>query len=370
MMDPDRWEHGSEFHAPAYRTGNPGEHPWEGQGRLYGSARAALRALLAHGAANLGWRRLHLPSYFCQDVVSAFKIPSIETRTYFAGPAGDERPTDLDALGYGDVLLVVNFFGLRNCAPYATAREIDVQVIEDHTHDPWSDWAATSRADWCVASLRKTLPIPDGAVLWSPAGLPLPAPPVLTEEHARTALDKWAGMGLKALYLAGAPVDKDAFRQMLTSAEERFGAGEPSALSPLAAALLPTLPIAALRKERSANFQVLSAAIEGAAGIEVLHPRGSSACPFSTVLCFDSAERREFVRTRLIGACVYPAVLWQLDRPVLGPIPDEHLQFSQRMLSVHCDARYGEEDMCHVASLLRRFSGEFDAHLGGVAVGL
>lgn len=349
MSAPERWEHGSEFHAPGLLLGETAADPWEGRGTLFGSARHALVALLEHGAARDGWRRLWVPSYFCQDVVDALQVPGIELRGYPASPRGAEWPR---GLGAGDVLMAVNFFGLASRAPeYGVGA--GARVIEDHTHDPWSAWAMASRADWCLASLRKTLPVPDGAVLWSPAGETLPQPP-LTAEHTGAALEKWAGMGLKALYLAGASVDKDAYRALLVASESRLGSGAPSAISPVAAALLPALPTRTLRERRRSNAAALAAALEGAPGVEVLRPDSPAACPFSAVLVLASAELRQRVRAELIAARVYPAVLWPLEWATPDPAPPEHVELSRRMLSVHCDARYGEDDMRRVALLVRR----------------
>src|SRR5690606_7795309 len=145
-------------------TGHRTLGAWEtadAQGRLYGSGRDALRALLRHGKTQLGWQRLLIPSYFCQDVAASF-TRELPTEVYVDRPGlrPDERAI---ATREGDAVLNVNLFGFRT-AQWAFKLP-GVAVIEDHTHDPWSAWAATSQADFAVASLRKTLPLPDGGVL-------------------------------------------------------------------------------------------------------------------------------------------------------------------------------------------------------------
>ena len=361
-MTPDHlWEQGSEFHAHSYLRGERALDPWSERGIYFGSARHALRALIKDAASDRGWRRIWLPSYFCSEVFEAIGLSGLELRVYSAAPGGVEWPLSLVA---GDVLLVVNLFGMRGRAP---AQELadGVEVIEDHTHDPWSDWAAESRADWCIASLRKTLPIPDGSVLWSPVGRELPPVPSLSTEHALASLDKWAGMSLKALYLAGAPVEKRTFREMMVSAETRLGVGEPSAISPLSAALLPTLPTRSLREQRAANFARFSTRMLGSPGVEVLRPDGPGACAFSAVLLFETAERREQVRQALIGARIYPAVLWPLEGPTVRCVPEGHLDLSRRTLSIHCDARYSGDDIERVARLVRELNDAFTGSRGG-----
>ena len=101
----------------------------------------------------------------------------------------------------GDAIFWVNFFGLGIKPPFGFVPDW-VEIIEDHTHDPWSVWAYESTANWCVASLRKTLPLGNGGVLWSPAGHPLPSASPVTPERHTAALEKFlAAMLLKKRYL-------------------------------------------------------------------------------------------------------------------------------------------------------------------------
>ena len=75
-------------------------------------------------------------------------------------------------------MLAVNFFGIRKGKAWQDwlSQHKDIILIEDHTHDPFSTWAQQSTAHYAMASLRKTLPIPDGAILWSPQKMSLPKP--------------------------------------------------------------------------------------------------------------------------------------------------------------------------------------------------
>lgn len=110
------------------------------------------------------------------------------------------------------------------------------------------------------------------------------------------------------------------------------------------------------------NHLTLSEALSSISWLRVLQSQSESvadACPFSGILLFDSHERREQVRERLIAARVYPSVLWPLDRPCLSGIPDEALNFSRRMLSIHSDMRYMGNDMRHIANLIKSIGEEF-----------
>jgi hypothetical protein len=358
-VQPDRWEFGSEFHwMPTPRRASE-ETPWSEAGNLYGSGRDALRALLAWGRSERGWRRVWVPSYYCQDVVAVIPPTGVEAAVYRDGPLdAGVGPGPLET-GPGDVLLRVNYFGLR-AGPPKPAGPMRCEVIEDHSHDPWSGWAWRSDADWCFASLRKTLPVPDGGALWSPAGHPLPpaAPP--TSERRSASAEKWAAMALKRFYLSGRPVEKEAFRRLAVDGERRIASGAVSGMPARTKDRVTAFPISAWRRRRKHNHKLMTGSLHGLDWLTVLRAGpGTGASPFSAVLVFESEALRSHVRRRLIEARVYPAVLWPLDEPVLDGIPEGQRDLSRRLLSIPCDMRYDEPDVLRVGSLIRRSGEEF-----------
>lgn len=353
MLAADRWEQGSEYHLFPFAAAGPDRRdPWGDDALLVGSGRDALRLLLADGMAHRGWRRLWVPSYFCPDVVHACGQGGVEVLAYECGPLNPERLPDPALLREGDVVLVVNLFGMRVSGAPPAALPDFVQVIEDHTHDPWSDWAAASGAHWCIASLRKTIPVPDGGVIWSPRGLPLPARPAVDEGLQRWSAQKLAAMGLKRLYLEGAPIDKSVYRAMMVEAEENLGTGALSAISPAAEDLLRAFPVKSWRERRRANHHLLSAELERVPGLEVLRGQPGSV-PLSVPVLFADHAARETVRRRLVEQRIYPALLWVLTDVGCTGVPVSHRQLGERLLFLHCDARYTGDDLRRVATALR-----------------
>ena len=73
------------------------------------------------------------------------------------------------SLSSTDIILVCNHFGISEQSLFDSLIDSPSLIIEDHTHDPWSPWSFGSRASYCFSSLRKTLPLPDGSVIWSPS---------------------------------------------------------------------------------------------------------------------------------------------------------------------------------------------------------
>lgn len=354
MNAPERWEAGSEFHwwlpeMPFTPL------PWLPKGELFGSGRDALRMVVLHGITHRKWRRLWIPSYFCPEVVASLLSLGIWIKSYADSPLNLEfvPPSDLRV---GDAILVVNFFGLRRQpALIASLQQQQIEVIEDHTHDLGSVWAQHSQADWWVASLRKTLPLPDGGILWSPRGHRIPVPPGVTPERQIASLQKLAGMLLKTMYLLNYPVEKERFHSFLISGEAMIAAGEISGMPSWTQALLATFPVDRWRRVRAANQATLATTLWQIPWVKILEPENPQEnCPFSGILLFDTQGRRDFVYQQLLTERIYPAILWRFTSSTPGIRPED-MDFSQRMLSIHCDMRYSTADMLKIADSIRIF---------------
>lgn len=345
-MTPERWEVGSDFHALDLPWDGRRAVPWaDDPHALYGAGRDPVIGIVKGGAA----RRLWVPSYFCQEVLRSWQGAGIELVVYRDGPT--DPPAKQLSLTPGDAVLSVSYFGVR-APPRIEGRMEGVTVIEDHTHDPFSDWARTSRADYCVASLRKTLPIPDGAVVWSPRGRDVASPPSMSDRRARAVVDRLTAMILKARYLRGERIDKEEFRRCAVRGEEGLGVTEPSAASEYTSALLGAFAFDAWRRARADNHEALADAIGSHRSMSVLGVRTAGAVPFSVVLCFTEPHVREVVRKQLIARRVYPAILWSLREPAVDGVPAEHVALSARVLSLHCDGRYDAQTMRRVAAMV------------------
>lgn len=338
----ERWEHGSDFHL-ALDTGST-PSPWSDRPHaLWGSGRDALRALIEWGRSRRGWRRILVPTYYCHEVTAAL-LDQLEVRTYAHAPTSPASPVEA---GIDEVVLVVALFG----TPPTPAVSGEGVVVEDHSHDPFSSWSIESVADYAIASLRKTLPLPDGGVLWSPRGLAVPAERPVTLDHDRAALKRLLAMTLKRHYLDGGPVRKKEMRALAIDGEREIGQGEISGVSSFTRCRLPTLPAGPWREARATNLRAFRTALGELPGAIVLE------APFAATLLFDQGQVRDQVREALIAARIYPAVLWPLEGPGIEGIPSNHVDLGRRILSIHCDYRYDPADMARVAAEIRRVAG-------------
>ena len=297
-----------------------------------------------------GWQRLWVPEYFCYDVIASLKEAGLELRFYADYPGYWEDGKTLEAIQRNghfrptDAILRVNYFGMRS---YRGVDKLNIPVVEDHTHDLIGGWAINSHADWCIASLRKSLPVPEGGMLWSPVGLRLPQAPAVSEENEKIAAIRWEAMRLKARYLAGENVEKADFRAGFVDTEEYFDRAEVCALDKESQRYLKTFDVREWYNRKRENWELLCD-IKGE-GVKVLRPESMGCYPFSLVLVFTSGYDRDRVRKALIERQIYPAILWNIPH---CPANGEVFKMSNGMLSIHCDARYTKEEILQMKSII------------------
>ena len=172
-----RWEVGSDFHwdSEAFLDESVAGRAWlPPLHELYATGKGAMMAALI-SIENVG--RLHVPSFFCMETVDVLSRYA-PIGWYRELPDGEGPDFNTLCVVPGDAVLAVNLFGRSDGYQWDVwhREHPGIVLIEDHTHDPLSDWSQSSTADYAVASLRKTLPVPLGALLWSPSGLAVPAP--------------------------------------------------------------------------------------------------------------------------------------------------------------------------------------------------
>ena len=337
-------EFGSDFHYIHPTGGSNTLRDFFPSANYYADGRQALIDLYR----SQGWQRLWVPEYFCYEVIASLKDAGLELAFYVDFPGNDDNDNLNDNLNVnykpGDALLRVNYFGMRG---YRSPEKLMVPVVEDHTHDLIGDWAINSHADWCIASLRKSLPVPEGGMLWSPMGLQLPKAPTVAEENEKIAATRWEAMKLKARYLAGEDVEKAAFRAGFVDTEEYFDKADVCALDAGSREFLKSFDIRDWYNRKWENWKLLCDIKKD--GVRVLRPENRGCYPFSLILLFTSVYDRDDVRKALIEKQIYPAILWSLPH---CPANGELFKMSRGMLSIHCDARYTKEGILQMKSII------------------
>jgi len=292
---------------------------------------------------------LWVPSYFCPDVTTYWG-QYFSLRFYHDDPRRSEPDFTTLSPEPHDFVVAVNYFGCRTAQPWNEwRRSIRCVLVEDHTHDPASPWALHSRADYVFSSLRKILPIPDGAVMWSPNNRPLPQSPA--PSVAPGALEKLSAMFWKAEYLNG-NIDagiKDKYLSMLRESENALHASRVSGISSFSRAWLAHGIPREWRKQREQNVRQLVWGLKGwraAVPLFSTWPRGGA--PLGLVLVFKSGAERTHWRSWLQTQDIYCPIHWSGGNVAFYDSCD----LSSRVLTIPTDHRYSIEDMNRVAEKL------------------
>ena len=70
------------------------------------------------------------------------------------------------------------------------------------------------------------------------------------------------------------------------------------------------------------------------------------------ILLVNSVEERKALQQYMVKHKIYPAVLWRIpDNTVFEDAKD----FSERMLSVHCDVRYSRAEIIEMCNIINDF---------------
>lgn len=349
-----RWEYGSDFSfCEAFfeeRSEDVSAQQelwiWE-HAHKTACGRQAFRALEEHLFAQQSKRRLWLPSYYCQEVLAAFSA-CWQTALYECLPGQAFPALPINQLQPGDVVFVCNTFG------YWKQPDISLPdgclLVEDHTHAFSAQWATQSKADYCFASLRKYAPLPDGALLWSPKGHPLPKNPTTSNE--RSSELKLRAMKLKSQYLEQIHDEKEHFRTLFLQGEEALV--EEKGVVGMSSSSQDLFCLFKWRDWREAKLHNLKLFEEGLTdwcGGTLL--KGETDELFSLTIVCEDQEQRDALRKHLIQQSIYPAILWSI---APQQSTEEAHNLSTRILSLPIDGRYHEDDIQKVCQIIQQFS--------------
>lgn len=357
-----RWEVGSEFDwSNEFVTVHASNTLLPESYELFSSGTACLLSLESLLNQNNCRRyRLHLPSFLCRHFVA--KLKKVFEICWYRDLPNQESP-DFNSLKTlpGDLVLAVNLFGIRQGKVWQDwlFQYNDIILIEDHSHDPFSSWAQQSTAHYAIASLRKTLPIPNGGIIWSPQNMKLPK---ASSSESPATSKKLTAMLLKQAYLSGANIPKDIYRQLEIESEEELDREINYAASTFTSHILNCLNIAEFRRSRETNVKQFFnwSLIETHPHWTPLFtswPTGS--VPFNSIIVCQSTEIREALRQYLIGQNIFAPIHWQQtpENSFNDPLA---IDLSNRILTIPTDQRYALDDIARVAAKMLEFFKHYD----------
>lgn len=274
-------------------TGAGGQLPFIPQGAVLTALGRQALGLVARELRQRGIRSLLAPDYSCLTMLVPFQLEGIRVHEVATGPACLMEADALAQAARGRprtaVLHCETFGNLADAALHGVLgglRADGVPVVVDQTHSLLG--TAHFPGDYAVASLRKLLPVSDGAWVCGLANKP---------RLSRSAQDEDATARL--LGALGSGSDQADRRADAELALDDLWA--PAAISPRALAGLASLHPSQLLAERRANTARLRAALPG---VTVVNPDAPECCVAI------SHRRAEAIAQYLAGQGIVPPVHW------------------------------------------------------------
>jgi hypothetical protein len=364
----DVWEYGSDFHYDSNFLNHRLDSdicPWEMHApsmKYFYSGRSSLFFIIKKIQSQKKTITVWIPSYYCDSVIAFLSQDiSINLQYYNSNPMKASLLEQYQILET-DIVLIVNYFGFSMSVDSLT--KIKAIFIEDHTHDPWSKLAYGSKADWCMASLRKTLPIPDGAVVWSPNTTNrLKQKKFSTYFQSKTSKDRFTAMLLKNKYLSGETIQKKAFLDIFSNSESDFHRTYEK-ISEISFEILEKIDFIGARKLKFENLIYFFNALSTLRSFEFIRSSyfGMETVQFAIVLKCKSFDVKRELRNFLVSKSIYPFTLWN----DFSYLSDENLKLQANNLAnslifLHCDFRYSYSDVLKVAESIIDFDEQISS---------
>jgi len=306
--------------------------------------RAAIEAI----TGNLSPGTVLLPSYICESVAKPFlNAPHLKVQWVSL-----QLPQSFDLKNLKTMvdiynpkyLFLLDFFGyidsnLEDILQLCEAKKID--IIYDATHS-WLNHIPFSPPLWatyCVVSVRKTIPVFDGGLLWSKK----PLSNIYTSRicHYKSFIRLFAMFLKKISYL------KKIWLPILQWYEESLDSsfGQRTPMSWISKFMLQKQNLIKISRCRAANWKFLMENMPSTIRFICASP-----ITFGFPILFKNEREREMMKRRFISSCVYCPIHW----PIRFYLQDSSYPTSLCLLTLPIDQRFTVKDMEKVISLLRQ----------------
>lgn len=305
---------------PLSETG-PGLHP---SATVLASGRACLSVLLSQ----IKPHRIHVPYYICDTVINLIRSHKVEILSYEI----DDRllPKSIPQLARGELLLVVQYFGLCSSNMAAYRDSLPNQVVFDRTQAFFTQGIDQS---WSFNSARKFFGVSDGAFLSGP----LEANPLFMRLTPSTQ------------YLKDRADGKDAYAGFLEN-EKTVGA-TPYRISKISEEILSRIDYINVAKRRRENFEVYHTIFSSKNQLKI--SLGSQDVPlYYPLLTSDEALREKLAKHK-----IFCPTLWKECATNTTPGYEWEKKLARNLAPLPLDQRYTREDCVKIAASIQEIGG-------------
>jgi len=292
-----------------------------------------------------------VPAFTCHSVIVPFKHLGIEVNPY---PVKTDFSIDWDELldladkCSPDAILIHGYFGFDTTTdwykPIRFLSEKGITIIEDLTQTMFSSYGFVA-SHFKVGSIRKWMPVPDGAFL---KGLKIQN---LTEDK-ELADAKWNAMIAKGEYIFIGMGIKSEFMPKFSEAEALLDSrAQTYAMSKLTYALIGRTNFDEMKSIRQTNYAQLVACLQKHPEIKIIRPQlNEKEVPFLLPVYIEKS-RTEFQKF-MAAHNVFPTIIWKCPEEFNGRINQDAEYIYDHILCFHIDQRYDASDMKMVGDIV------------------
>lgn len=315
----------------------------------YYSGRNAILALIKNIAKRQTINTIWLPQYYCDTVINLIHSNFNTINYYAVNPFEFDSEVNINTFAtQNDIVILNNFWGLSTFN-YNYKNKKRPIIIEDHSHGWLSEQSLQSKADFCICSLRKTYPIPLGAIIWKPNSNENVSFYKTTEDKSiLNALEKFEkSMVLKRRFIKENENHlKKEYLSLSNKGEDLLSMSnnyiEPN--KKLVKKLENYINLNA-NPIKEKHLKYIFEHLNKSSHFKIIKRDGF--IPFGLLLLFKDKRLFESIKSQLISDNIYPAHLW----------PNTKLNTDWKYLfNIHVDFRYNIEDMYYLVEKINIWS--------------
>lgn len=295
-----------------------------------------------------------VPAFTCHSVIEPFTKRGISVKGYplksnlsidWAGlisMVDDFRP---------DVILIHGYFGFDTTTQsfqyIAQLRRRGILIIEDQTQTMFSHFNHIY-SDFRLGSIRKWMPIPDGAFLQGIVK-------VRFDEDTELAEAKWNAMRVKSEYIFNGLGEKENFSKLFKDAEYLLDSRSvPHSISKLSLTQACHINENEFKNSRRNNYEFLVNNLPDFEWMTIIFPElPEDVVPFMLPVLIE--DRRADFQNYMAQHNVYPTVIWRCPEELDVCIDSVSKSFYNKILCFHIDQRYDIDDMRKVVGIASNF---------------
>ncbi len=289
-----------------------------------------VKAALVEILNQLDIKRIHIPYYYCPSTTEAIKETGIEVCFYHID--SNLEPVELPD-NNGDIILLVNFFGVKGDYVKKKASEFkNVEIIIDTAHGFFFEPIIQEHIH-NVYSAKKFFGVPDGAYLISKSLMHTSQTLTVSYQYSKYLLTSYE-MGTNAVYKEKQEVD-------------RLIANSYGCISKLSVGLLQNVDYNRVRIQRSSNYRYLYMSFWDTNELEL--PMDCPAYQFPLLI----SNEGKHIKNALIENSVFVPTLWTGD-DLLQKGNSVEINMMNNAIFLPIDQRYNTDDMKYIVSLVKQ----------------